>query len=478
MAETARPVQFSFSLGSRAPHRMSSSITFQSLSRRNEIGCNSYCLEMGRTRLVLDTGMHPKQEGKESIPDFREIRDLHVDAAIITHAHLDHSGALPIFQREHPEADVLMTEPTADLVEAMLHNSVNVMQAKREQFGLKEYPLFVHGEIDRQHKRWGHRRIEMPFDVGSNGVRVKFFDAGHILGSAGVLFEYEGKKVFYTGDVQFEDQTMLKGAAFPQEHVDVLIMETTRGATPRKEGYTRKNEMRALAAAITETLSKGGSVLIPVFALGKTQELLLILHELDRSGMLPKHAPIQIGGLAAKMTGITDKFADSVRRHHFGSRLLEMKDLVATSQKRGPQKMAYAPGRIYALSSGMMTEKTTSNDFAFQFIDNPKNALLMVGYADPDSPAGTILKAKQGDPVVLNQSLAPVTLRCRVEHYDFSGHAERDSLVTYAKKLQPKKILLVHGDAPALAWFKAELTAQLPGTEVIIPEPGAILGLD
>jgi Cft2 family RNA processing exonuclease len=167
-----------------------------------------------------------------------------------------------------------------------------------------------------------------------------------------------------------------------------------------------------------------------------------------------------------------------VRRHHAGSRLLEMKELVATSSKRGFVKTTYSPGRIYALSSGMMTEKTTSNDFAFQFIDNPKNALLMVGYADPDSPAGAILKAKQGDPVTLNQSLAPVTLRCRVEHYDFSGHAERDSLVTYAKQLKPKKILLVHGDGAALEWFKNELTAQLPDSEIIIPEPGAILGLD
>lgn len=452
-------------------------ITFQSLARKNEIGCNSYCLEIDSTRIVLDTGMHPKVEGKEAIPDFAELKDKRVDAAIITHAHLDHSGCLPLFQREHAEAEIIMTEPTAALVEAMLHNSVNVMQAKREEHNIKQYPLFVHAEIDRQERTWSYRRVEQTFSIGEDHVFARFYDAGHILGSVGVLFEHEGMRVFYTGDVQFEDQTMLKGASFPQEHVDVLIMETTRGAVARRADYTRQQEMKRLAAAITETLNQGGSVLIPVFALGKTQELLLMLHEMHAQGLLPRHAPVQIGGLAAKMTTITDKFSDQVRRNHHGVKLLELRDLVATNPKRGHHRTLYAPGRIYALSSGMMTEKTTSNDFAFQFLDNPKNALLMVGYADPDSPAGAVLKAKQGDPVTLDQSLSPITLRCRVEHYDFSGHAQRDSLLAYAKQLSPKKILLVHGDAAALAWFKEQLSEALPDTEVIIPVPGETLNL-
>jgi Cft2 family RNA processing exonuclease len=452
-------------------------ITFQSLARKNEIGCNSYCLEIDSTRIVLDAGMHPKVEGKEAIPDYGLVKDLRVDAAIITHAHLDHSGSLPLFQREHSEAEIIMTEPTGALVEAMLHNSVNVMQSKREELNMKQYPLFVHGEVDRQERHWSFRRIEQTFSFGPDHVIARFYDAGHILGSVGVLFEHDGKRIFYTGDVQFEDQTMLQGAKFPEEPVDVLIMETTRGAIPRRAGYTRQQEIERLAAAITETLAQGGSVLIPVFALGKTQELLLILKEMHALGLLPKHAPVQIGGLAAKMTGITDKFSDQVRRRHHGVNLLELRDLVATNPKRGHHRTLYAPGRIYALSSGMMTEKTTSNDFAFQFIDNPKNALLMVGYADPDSPAGAVLKAKPGDPVTLDRSLPPLTLRCRVEHYDFSGHAERDSLVAYAKKVAPKKILLVHGDAAALAWFKEELTAQLPNTEIVIPVPGEVLNL-
>ena len=454
-----------------------SRIAFQSLARRNEIGCNSYVLEMGGTRIVLDAGMHPKVEGPQAIPDFAELRELSVDAAIITHAHLDHSGALPLLQREHPEAAIIMTEPTAALVDAMLHNSVNVMQAKRVEHGLKEYPLFVHAEVERQQRSWDYRRVAMPFQIGPDQVKARFYDAGHIMGSVGVLLEHQGKRVFYTGDVQFEDQTMLQGADFPQQPVDVLIMETTRGAVARRPDYTRKLEMLRLAEAITTTLDRGGSVLIPVFAIGKTQELLLMLHEMHHRGLLPKHAPVQIGGLAAKMTTITDKFSAEIRRHHHGIKLLELKDLVATQSRKGPTRTNYAPGRIYALSSGMMTEKTASNDFAFQFLDNPKNALLMVGYADPDSPAGAILKAKNGDAVTLDRSLAPITLRCQVEHYDFSGHATREQLMAYAQKLSPQKILLVHGDRPALNWFQENLPAVLPQSEIIVPVPGEILTL-
>lgn len=453
-------------------------ITFQSLARHNEIGANCYCLEMGQTRLVLDSGMHPKLEGTACLPALDELRDLKVDAAIITHAHLDHTGGLPVFQRQHPDTDVILTEPTAELANAMLHNSVNVMLAKREQHEVKEYPLFSHAEVDRQEKAWSLRRVNAPFSLGPDGVKCCFHEAGHILGAVGVSFELDGARVFYSGDVHFEDQTLLQGADFPSDPVDTLILETTRGASPRSAGYTRQKEAQRMAELITETIQRGGSVLMPVFALGKTQEMLLLLHELTRSGLIPRHSPVQIGGLAAKMTQITDKFCDRVRRRHAGVRIMDLRELVAQNSRKVRTRLSYAPGRIYALSSGMMSENTASNDFAFQFIDNPKNSLVLVGYADPDSPAGRILAAKPGDPITLDERHAPVELRCRVEKFDFSGHAPREQLVSFAERVRPKNVLLVHGDAPALQWFHGELSAKLPSAQIIIPTPGEILRLD
>ena len=119
-----------------------------------------------------------------------------------------------------------------------------------------------------------------------------------------------------------------------------------------------------------------------------------------------------------------------------------------------------------------MTENTTSNAFARQFIDDPRNAVCFVGYADPDSIAGGILAAKPGDEIVLDRRWTPVTLRAEVERFDFSGHATRDDLRAFAKDVKPKKIVLVHGDPDALDWFAAAMKNDLPGTEIIIPRPG------
>ena len=133
--------------------------------------------------------------------------------------------------------------------------------------------------------------------------------------------------------------------------------------------------------------------------------------------------------------------------------------------------MAYRPGAIFALSSGMMSENTVSNEFAFQFLANPANTLCFVGYADPESPAGRIKNAAPGYPVRLNENREAVTLNCPVETFDFSGHSDREGLRSYACELNPKRIILVHGDPPALDWFQRTLSADLPGCEVTIALP-------
>ena len=108
-------------------------------------------------------------------------------------------------------------------------------------------------------------------------LSFEFFDAGHVLGSAGILLRAEGRTIFYTGDVNFDDQTIMSAARFPEEKIDILIMESTRGDHAKPANWTRAGEERRLAAAIDDALKRGGCVLIPVFALGKTQELLAML---------------------------------------------------------------------------------------------------------------------------------------------------------------------------------------------------------
>jgi Cft2 family RNA processing exonuclease len=135
------------------------------------------------------------------------------------------------------------------------------------------------------------------------------------------------------------------------------------------------------------------------------------------------------------------------------------------------------PGRIYALSSGMMTPKTLSNIFARRIVEDPQHSIFFVGYSDPESPAGVLRQAQPDQEVSLDPGEAPQRVRCAMNQFQFSAHATRESLVAYAAKVTPKKIVLVHGDVSAVEWMKVALAAVLPGTEIIVPAPGVELNL-
>lgn len=455
---------------------------FTNLARRTEIGANSYRLGIGGKNIVLDCGMHPKERGLAARPEYERLAPGTTDAIVITHAHQDHIGSLPVLTRTEQRALVFMTEPTRRIGEIMLHNSVNVMTRQREDEGMMDYPLFTHRGVEFSRTMWRALPPRVQFSLdGERGVSdgveptVEFFHAGHILGSAGVLIRGEGRTVFYTGDVNFEAQTLMQPANFPTEGVDVLIMETTRGDAPTPEGFTRAAEERRFADAILAAFERGGSVTIPVFALGKTQEILAILWGMRRRGELVK-TPIYIGGLSTKITTAYDAYAHSGDRSHAELALLhEMAPYVLSGNE--VHTMPARPHGIFALSSGMMTEHTLSNLWVRKILPDPKQTLFFVGYSDPESPAGRLRARKPGEPVVLDPELPPVEVRCHVESFNFSAHATRESLLDYARRLKPKKILLVHGDPPAVAWFRAQLTERLPGTEVIVPPPGATLPL-
>lgn len=441
---------------------------FRNLTRRREIGANCYLLESGENRVVLDAGMHPKLAGYPATPDFGPLEDGAADAIFITHAHHDHIGSLPVLQRRQGRTPVLMTEVTGELSSAMLHNSVNVMTKQREEENIHEYPLFTHRELDDIRARWIYRDIDREFEVPDTGWKATMFDAGHILGSAGVLIREGGNTLFYTGDVNFEAQTICRAADFPTSGIDVMITETTRGDFARPEGYSRKGEKERLASVIRDTHEAGGAVLIPVFALGKTQEVMLMLHELHEEGLIPE-CPLFIGGLSTKITVLYDHYAGRSRRSYPGFRILEDIKML-TPRKRGRVELTANPRCIYALSSGMMTEHTLSNQFAWKFLDNPRNAVCFVGYTDPESPGYKVRTAKEGDMIKLARDLPAVPLRARVESFDLSAHATREQIADYVEKTRPRKLLLVHGEEPAQMWFTNRFRETIPETEILRPE--------
>src|SRR2546430_6166267 len=261
----------------------------------------------------------------------------------------------------------------------------------------------------------------------------------------------------------------MQSAIFPQSDIDVLIMECTRGDNPEPAGWSRASEEKKLADAIEATFKRGGCVLIPVFALGKTQEALGMFYEFRRQQQLD--FPAYIGGLSSKMTEVYDRRANQARRQW--PRLQLMHDVAPFVLNGQTVNDAPArPGRVYALSSGMMTPKTLSNIFARRLVEVPQHSLLFVGYADPESPAGLLRDAAPGGKVTLDPDEAAQRARCNIEQFQFSAHATREALIAYATKLAPKKILLVHGDPPPVEWMRASLASANPQREAIVPSPG------
>jgi Cft2 family RNA processing exonuclease len=460
-------------------------LKFLNLTRRTEIGANSYYLEIGGHRLVLDCGMHPKNTGEDALPDLKAIAGREIEAILISHAHQDHIGTLPVVMRRFPRVRVFMTEATAEVGNVLLHNSVNVMTRQREEIGEMSYPLFTHRETDRASERWRwcplRQRISIAGERASqrekDALTFEFFEAGHVLGSAGILVRAEGQTVFYSGDVNFDDQTIMQAAIFPEEKVDVLIMECTRGDHAKPAGWTRSGEEQRFAEALVNAFDRGACVLVPVFALGKTQEVLAMLYKFRRqSRMFSGEFPIYIGGLSSKFTDIYDRRAQMTRRQL--PRLQLMREVAPFILNDETVRDApLRPGRVYALSSGMMIPKTLSNVFARRLIENQQHSIFFVGYASPQSPAGLLREAGTGGEVALDPDKPPQRVRCNIEQFQFSAHATREALIEYAKKISPRKIVLVHGDPPAVEWMRATLSAELPDSEVIVPEPGVELEL-
>jgi Cft2 family RNA processing exonuclease len=453
-------------------------LKFINLTRHTEIGANSYYLEIGRHRLLLDCGMHPKNTGEDALPNFKAVADDEVEAILMSHAHQDHIGTLPLAMRRFPGTRIFMTEATAEIGSVLLHNSVNVMTRQREEIGEKSYPLFTHREIDRASERWRwcpmRQRISIAGERAAHRERdsltFEFFDAGHVLGSNGVMLRAEDQTFFYTGDVNFDDQTIMEAAVFPEEKIDVLIMECTRGDHAKPAGWTRAGEEQRLAEALRGAFEREACVLIPVFALGKTQEILATLYKFRRQRLLPEF-PIYIGGLSSKFTEIYDRRAHTTRRQFPRLKLMrEVAPFILNDET--VRDTPVRGGRVYVLSSGMMIPKTLSNVFARRIIENPKHSIFFVGYANPESPAGLLRDAGRGGEVALDPDKPAQRIRCNIEQFQSSAHATRESLIDYAKRILPKKILLVHGDPPAVEWMRATLSKELSDSEVIVPTPG------
>ena len=441
------------------------------------IGASAWFVDFEGHRLLMDTGVHPKREGRQSLPLYDLVKNEELDAIAISHCHHDHVGSLPVALRYFPQAHVLMSELSYFLVERVLHNSVNVMTRQRDELGIKEYPLFSHDEVDEIEPRFQGFKYNREIDwaafhksrAGFLSPTLEFYDAGHALGSAGLMVRGQKETLFYTGDVCFHDQTILKAARFEDIKADVLLMETTRGNRTLPSGFSRAAEIERLTSAIHSVLARRASILIPTFALGRTQEILALLALLIGEGKLAPQ-PIYIGGLGRVFTEIYDLESHRTHRQYPNLQLHEALNLVVLEQGQA-EKMRLS-GRIFVITAGMMSENTAAHNLALRMVGDEHQAIFLVGYTDPDTPGGRLRAAKRGETFLFSPSGGQLTKLCQIEDFDLTAHANREEMLDFVSQVEPRTVLLTHGDDDSRNWFEEQIRAQHPKIKVIQPKPG------
>lgn len=444
------------------------------LNREGGIGSNSLLVELGKFNFVVDAGLHPKFAGLKAMPDFDFIGDRVIDFVIVTHCHLDHIGSLPILLQRHPNARVFMSLPSQMLVERMLHNSCNVMKRQKAEQNIAEYPLFTHEDVERIASRFEALKYNQAFELayGGDSISITLHQAGHVAGAGGFEISHGGRNFFFTGDVLFDDQRTIQGARFPQpKKFDAMVIETTRGETERPEGKSRESEIERLLETIRATLRRGGSALIPVFALGRMQELLSLINAARKDGRLPPKCNVFGAGLGLDIADYFDQISKRTQLVKYSRKITKEMRLKRPPRKTVPGKELAEQG-IYILSSGMLVERTPSYMIASTLLAHTRNSVCFVGYCDPDTPGGKLLDTTPGSTFVFEALDYQCPVLAHVDRFEMSGHADREEILDFALQAKPKSIMLTHGDPGARDWFSDQLSSVSNNEiQVFDPEP-------
>lgn len=394
----------------------------------NEVGRLGMLLEEGGARLLFDYGMAPTDP-----PKYPE-RAPPVDMAFLTHAHLDHSGMMPWVAGKHGPPAV-MTRPTWQMGELLAYDSIKVAKAEG-------YPLqYGHQDVRALEDTLSLARYADRLDVG--GMEVKLHSAGHIPGST--MYEVRGARtMLFTGDLNTSDSSLVWGA-HPVK-CDTLVMEGTYGG---REHPDRATTRRRFVERCKEVADGGGTVLVPAFAVGRTQELMTLLSETGLS--------VFVDGMGREVTNILLENPAFLREPKELERAARHATIVSGRQAR---KQALE-GDVIISTSGML-EGGPALSYLDALHDEPDNAVFFTGFQVP----GTNGRRLRDEGVIDIQGVLE-RVQCQVEAFDFSAHAGHSELVAFAKACRPEEIIIMHSD------HREALRDALQGfARVILPETG------
>ena len=434
------------------------------LGGAGEVGGSCILLSIADRYLLFDCGIRVNKTGRDALPDLDLLKQTapSLDAVFISHAHADHIGALPLAHASYPQAPIYATRPTQLLSGIMLNNAVDVMTSEgQETFFTKEAVQTTLARIQT-------------LDTGNwidlwEGWRVLFIRSGHILGAVCIMLQTPEGTFFYSGDVSTFRQKTIDGldniSALPSP--DFMICEATYG-----DGIhpSRTLEEKKLATAVADVIQDGGNVLIPSFALGRAQEIILILKQAMMSKLIPAFPVVTDGlvnAICSMYASMPEMLSEKIQNYLTNSQQpLFFSDYVRAA-RMGEQEAILndkTPKCIIA-SSGMLTGGA-SVTYAKGLCRDPKNAIFLSGYQDAESPGRRLQQLQPGDTLTFPDAIS-MEVKCRVERFHLSAHSDQSQIVSFIKQLNPTSIALVHGEETAIVALREKLIKNFP---VIVPD--------
>ena len=444
------------------------SFKFIALGAGNEVGRSCHILNYKGKTIMLDAGVHPAYQGMASLPFYDDYDLSTVDILLISHFHLDHAASLPyVMQRTNFKGRVFMTHPTKAIYRWLLRDFVRVTSIGENSILDKDENLYTDEDLVESFDKI--ETIDFHSTVDVNGIKFTAFHAGHVLGAAMFQIEIAGLKVLFTGDYSRELDRHLNSAEVPPLSSDVLIVESTFGTATHEP---RLNREKKLTQVIHSTVAKGGRVLMPVFALGRAQEIMLILEEYwtqHAEELAGNQVPIYYASdLARKCMNvfqtyvnmmnddIRKKFRDSQTNPFIFKHISYLKNL-DEFQDFGPSVMLASPGM---LQSGI------SRDLLEKWCPEEKNLVLVTGYSVEGTMAKYIMLEPDTIPSVNNPDVT-IPRRCQVEEISFAAHVDFQENLEFIEKINATNIILVHGESNPMGRLKSALLsnfASLKGT--------------
>lgn len=455
-------------------------ITFNGAAR--DVTGSQFLLEVNGKRLLLECGLYQGRRA-DALTRNKHFRfdPRKLDAVILSHAHIDHSGNLPNLVKQGYEGSIFATEATAGLADIMLRDSGHIQEAdaiyvnkKRRRRGEPPVePLYTIEDAVAVLDQFDPLPYNTPFQPVP-GVTARLEDAGHILGSAAIVLDIEEDhrqyRFQFSGDIGRKKLPLIKDPVYPKR-VDVLMMESTYGDIPKPNP---EDALLELKLVVKRTFDRGGKVIIPAFAVGRTQELIFAFNQLIAEGGIAPFPVYVDSPLAVEATRVFESFPEyldqesrdfEAYRHHPA---LDFKQLHLIKDVEESKTLNDRHDPMVIISASGMAEAGRILHHLRNNIENPRNTILIVGWQAPDT-LGRRLVEQQKTVRIFGQMF---DRRAEVETINaFSAHAGQDTLIEYVKATQEslKQVILVHGESEPASMLEEKLK-EIGIKNIIYPE--------